>query len=157
MRLLPAQRSRGHSTLPRDRSIPGDRAHRRARHPDLPGRHPRSRRQRKGEPRMTEHRTDQTPGAAPPAARPRRRGLVILLVAAAVAVGAYRLWSRSGATAAGDTPPAQAGAGGHGGAPAARAVPVVAEPARSGDIRVYIDGLGAVTPLATVTVRSRVD
>src|SRR5262245_2679118 len=158
MRLLPAQRGRGHSTLPRDRSIPGDRAHRRARHPVLPGRHPRSRRQRKGEPRMTEHRTDQTPGAAPPGAAPRRRGLVILLVAAVVAFGAYRFWFRSGATAVGDTPPAQAAAGGaHGGAPAARAVPVVAEPARSGDIRVYIDGLGAVTPLATVTVRSRVD
>ena len=42
-------------------------------------------------------------------------------------------------------------------AAAARPVPVVAEPARSGDIRVYLDGLGAVTPLATVTVRSRVD
>src|SRR4029077_16378208 len=60
-------------------------------------------------------------------------------------------------TAAGDTPPARGGAGAaHGGAPAARAVPVVAEPARSGDIRVYLDGLGAVTPLPTVTVRSRV-
>src|SRR5262249_62065475 len=39
----------------------------------------------------------------------------------------------------------------------ARPWPVVAEPARTGDIPVYIDGLGAVTPLATVTVRSRVD
>jgi multidrug efflux system membrane fusion protein len=106
---------------------------------------------------MTEQRTDQIPGASPPASAPRRRGLVILLVAAVVAFGAYRFWFRSG-TAAGDTPPAQAAAGGaHGGAPAARAVPVVAEPARSGDIRVYLDGLGAVTPLATVTVRSRVD
>jgi multidrug efflux system membrane fusion protein len=107
---------------------------------------------------MTEHRPDQTPAAAPRAAAPRHRGLVILLVTAVVAFGAYRFWSRSGATAAGDTPPARGGAGAaHGGAPATRAVPVVAEPARSGDIRVYLDGLGAVTPLATVTVRSRVD
>src|SRR4029453_4320458 len=59
----------------------------------------------------------------------------------------------------GGIPPAAKGGGGcpHAGAPAPRAVPVVAEPARSGDIRVYLDGLGAVTPLATVTVRSRVD
>lgn len=40
---------------------------------------------------------------------------------------------------------------------AARPVPVVAEPARQGDIPVYLDGIGTVTPLATVTVKSRVD
>jgi multidrug efflux system membrane fusion protein len=36
-------------------------------------------------------------------------------------------------------------------------IPVVAAIARKGDIGVYYSGLGAVTPLATVTVRSRVD
>ena len=36
-------------------------------------------------------------------------------------------------------------------------VPVVAEPAISGDLPVYLDGIGTVTPLATVTVKSRVD
>jgi multidrug efflux system membrane fusion protein len=36
-------------------------------------------------------------------------------------------------------------------------VPVVAEAAVSGDLPVYLDGIGTVTPLATVTVKSRVD
>ena len=37
------------------------------------------------------------------------------------------------------------------------AIPVVGVEARRGSIGVYVDGLGTVTPLATVTVRSRVD
>lgn len=36
-------------------------------------------------------------------------------------------------------------------------IPVVATRTRKGDIGTYYSGLGAVTPLATVTVRSRVD
>jgi multidrug efflux system membrane fusion protein len=41
--------------------------------------------------------------------------------------------------------------------PPARSVPVVAVPARRGEMSVYLTGLGAVTPLNTVTVKSRVD
>ena len=40
---------------------------------------------------------------------------------------------------------------------AQRALPVVAEAATKGDISVRLTGLGTVTPLSTVTVRSRVD
>jgi multidrug efflux system membrane fusion protein len=54
----------------------------------------------------------------------------------------------------------KAAAGGKGqgkGDPAARATPVVAQAVVNGDIDIYISGLGTVTPLATVTVKSRVD
>jgi len=48
-------------------------------------------------------------------------------------------------------------AGAQGGVPAPPRVPVVAAPARARDVGVYLNGLGSVTPLNTVTVRSRVD
>src|SRR5262245_10041223 len=41
--------------------------------------------------------------------------------------------------------------------PSAAAIPVVAARARVGDMAVYLDGLGTVTPLKTVTVRTQVD
>jgi membrane fusion protein, multidrug efflux system len=41
--------------------------------------------------------------------------------------------------------------------PAGASTPVVAAHARIGDIGVYLTGLGTVTPLKTVTVRTQVD
>ncbi len=41
--------------------------------------------------------------------------------------------------------------------PVAPAVPVVAVPAKKTDFKMYISGLGSVTPVNTVTVRTRVD
>ena len=76
---------------------------------------------------------------------------IILGLAAAIAWGVTSPSSEKDA----------AGTGGHaGGTPgggASRAVPVKATPARTGDVRVYLDGIGTVTPLASVTVRTRVD
>jgi multidrug efflux system membrane fusion protein len=49
------------------------------------------------------------------------------------------------------------GAAGKAGGRGPMATPVVAAKARKGDIGVYFTGLGAVTPIYTVTVKSRVD
>ena len=54
---------------------------------------------------------------------------------------AYFLWPKSTKAAPAPPPP----------------IPVVAATSHKGDIGVYYSGLGAVTPLATVTVKSRVD
>jgi len=75
---------------------------------------------------------------------------------AALAVGGYYYWqwrmAPSPMAAAGAT---KGGFGGPGGA--AGRTPVVASAATQGDIDVIVNGLGTVTPLRTVTVRSRVD
>jgi len=108
---------------------------------------------------MTPHSTDTRPRRAPdsdPAdeshpERPRRRWLWVVLVVAGVL--AYLVFRGAHKPATGDGSAASP-AKGQG---AARAVPVVAATARTGDLGVYLNGLGTVTPLSTVTVRSRVD
>ena len=69
-----------------------------------------------------------------------------------VCAGAWYMWSKGGLTpaAAGSAPPSKGRKGGG-------AVPVVAVKARKGNIGVYINGLGNVTPIYTDMVKSRVD
>jgi multidrug efflux system membrane fusion protein len=82
---------------------------------------------------------------------PRRNGrgsalVWLVVVVLAACLGAYLLAVR----------PTKSGSPTTGRA-AARAVPVAAATARKGDMKVYLNGLGSVTPLFTVTVKSRVD
>ena len=75
--------------------------------------------------------------------RPSRRRWLWLWLCVLLLLGviAYFLWPKSNKAAAAPPPP----------------IPVVAATSHKGDIGVYYSGLGAVTPLATVTVKSRVD
>jgi multidrug efflux system membrane fusion protein len=80
---------------------------------------------------------------------------VVTLVAAAAG---YWYWSSPATDAPAAAPGAGAGGGGGGrGDPSARALPVVAVPARKGSIDVYINALGTVTPRNIVVVKPRVD
>jgi multidrug efflux system membrane fusion protein len=78
-----------------------------------------------------------------------RRWWIWLLLVCFLVVGAYVFLYRGGR--------AQSRSDKQGPSPAARGLPVVAVAAKKGDIGVYINGLGSVTPLNTVTVKSRVD
>ena len=79
----------------------------------------------------------------------RRRWWIGLLAVCLLAIGAYVFLIRGGEA------PSRAAAPGP--TPLTRAVPVMTVPARARDVGVYLTGLGAVTPLNTVTVHTRVD
>jgi membrane fusion protein, multidrug efflux system len=83
---------------------------------------------------------------------------VWLLVIAVVAGGLWYLRARGSQTNSAATPGgAVAGKSGGSGAPGGFAVPVVVATATKGDLPVFYNGLGTVTALNTVTVRSRID
>jgi multidrug efflux system membrane fusion protein len=73
--------------------------------------------------------------------------VAILIV---LSVGVFLLWRKISSDKAAAAAAAKAAQG-------PPPIPVVASAARKGDIGVYYSGLGAVTPLATVTMRTRVD
>ena len=75
-----------------------------------------------------------------------------LLVLAAAAIAIAILWSHTANSASVKAKSVKGGRKG-----AAAITPVVAVQATQGNIGVFISGLGAITPLKTVTVRSRVD
>ena len=86
--------------------------------------------------------------------KPRRhRGWIWILLLALLAAGGYYYWSHRTPAASSSTGKngGQRGQGGGAGAP------VDAAKARRGNIGVYVTGLGAVTPIYTVTVKTRVD
>lgn len=76
-----------------------------------------------------------------------KRWLLGLAAACVLALGGYALLAKSGEE------PSRAGQMPGG----ARAFPVLVVPARTGDIGIYLNGLGSVVPLNTVNVKSRVD
>ena len=85
--------------------------------------------------------------------------IVLLLVVAGAAAG-YFYYKRGddgasqGTTAAAPAPKAKGKAGA---SDPNRATPVTVDVARASDINIFLNGLGTITPLRTVTVRSRVD
>ena len=86
-------------------------------------------------------------------ARPRRQLWIWLAVVILLGVGIYFFARRGGGAKSGSSSSASAGAWTRG----FGAIPVVAARARKSDIGVYLPCLGAVTPIYTVTVKSRVD
>jgi len=80
-----------------------------------------------------------------PSRGPRRHWWFWMLLAGLAGVGGITYWTHADEPAKNSSARAQ------------QAAPVVAAPARQGDIGIYLTGLGTVTPLYTVTVKSRVD
>jgi len=89
-------------------------------------------------------------GKPQPSPRRRRWRWLVLCVLLVLGIITYIVWSRMAAAKAASAAAAAAAKG-------PPPIPVVAAKSHKGDIGVYYSGLGAITPLATVTVRSRVN
>lgn len=97
------------------------------------------------------------PDLRPPVhAHPRRRWVKWVLVLAVLGAVGFAIFFRSEHQPVAGAGPG-GGRGGRGARDASRPMPVSAEPARKTDLSVRIVALGTVTPVNTVTVRSRVD
>jgi multidrug efflux system membrane fusion protein len=81
---------------------------------------------------------------------------VVLAILAVAGFWYYRSSHAKDAQSAA-APPAPGKSGGRGAGAGNFSVPVVVAKATTGDLPVYLNGLGTVTPLNTVTIRSRVD
>ncbi len=81
--------------------------------------------------------------------RIRQHWWVWLVVGLVLLLGGYFLYTRLAHSSAAP--------GGAAGGQAGRTTPVVTATARRGDMNIYLNGLGTVTPLNTVTVHTRVD
>jgi membrane fusion protein, multidrug efflux system len=93
-------------------------------------------------------------GSTTPTAGARRSGrfwIILLALACLIGLGAWIAHGRQARIQQAKAP-AGAAAG-----PQARPVPVMVTPVRTGDLSVFLTALGSVTPLNTVTVKSRVD
>ena len=100
-------------------------------------------------------KTEAAPAAGVIRDTRRRPWPWVALAVAVLAAAAYLAYQRFGPEPATDAKTAAGRPGAPGGPP--RPTPVVAAQARTGDIDLYLSGLGTVTPLQTVTVRSRVE
>jgi len=89
----------------------------------------------------------------PSSPKPKARWWLWLIVVLLVGMAVYRFWPQAGQTkAATDSAGPAGGKAGRG----SGGVPVVAAQASKGDIGVFFSGLGAVTPIYTVTVKSQI-
>lgn len=98
---------------------------------------------------------DVSAGAGTPGRARSSRWLWLVIGTLLVAAGLFA-WQRQRSAGTGSRPPAAAGAPGAS-AGSARVLPVIAAVARKGDLPLYLDELGTVTALNTVTLRTRVD
>ena len=105
-------------------------------------------------PEISNHRelpsAPQTPPAPPPGKRRRSYAGVWLLLLAALGFAGYKVYQNNQQQKQADTAKTAA-------KQANRPVSVVVAPVKTGDIPVYLRGLGTVTPFNTVVVKSRVD